>query len=328
MILKRLRFDRFVLALLLVIAVARLFPDPAVYEGPITLHLLGEIGITLLFLFYGIKLNLRILRKDLSNWRLHLIVQLSTFVIFPIIVLPFVLVFGNGNNHLLWLGAFFLASLPSTVSSSVVMVSIAKGNVPSAIFNASLSSLLGIFITPLWMGIVIIASPDKTGELTGIITKLVLQVMLPLVVGIILNRFFGNWAESKASIFKIFDQSVILLIVYLSFAKSFAGNHFSYIGRIDLLLVAIFCLILFFLVYLIIQFICIKLRFNRKDTITAQFAGSKKSLVHGTVMSNVIFAGTTGVGVILLPLMVYHALQLVVVGFIAKEKRRNAKHEE
>jgi sodium/bile acid cotransporter 7 len=317
--LKHLSIDRFILALLLTIAIGRFIPEPALYEGIISLKQVGEIGITLVFFFYGLRLNLPILRKDLSNWKLHLVVQLSTFIIFPLIVLPFFILFGKGENQLLWLGAFFLAALPSTVSSSVVMVSIAKGNVTSAIFNASLSSILGVFITPIWMGIVIAANPAQNSEMAGIITKLVLQVLVPVIAGIILNRFFGHWAESKKRYFKWFEQSVILLIVYLAFAKSFSSNQFSSIKNTDLLLIALLCLALFFSVFLIIQIISKKLNFNRRDTISAQFSGSKKSLVHGTVMSNVLFTGMAGVGVILLPLMLYHALQLVVVGFIAKK---------
>lgn len=320
--LKHLSIDRFILALLLIIVLARLFPEPAVYDGLITLKQIGDIGITLVFFFYGLRINLPILRKDLSNWKLHLVVQLSTFIIFPLIVLPFYFAFGNGENHLLWLGAFFLAALPSTVSSSVVMVSIAKGNVTSAIFNASLSSILGVFITPLWMGVIIASSPAQDSEMANIITKLVLQVLLPVIAGIVLNRFFGHWAASKSRYFKLFDQSVILLIVYLSFAKSFVGNHFSSIKNSDLILVAVLCLVLFFTVFFIIKHICHKLNFNLSDTISAQFSGSKKSLVHGTVMSNVLFTAMAGIGVILLPLMMYHALQLVVVGFIAKKMGR------
>lgn len=207
------------------------------------------------------------------------------------------------------------------------MVSIAKGNVPSAIFNASLSSILGVLITPLWMGIIITTTPANTGEFENIIIKLALQVLLPVIIGIILNRLFGHWAESKSRYLKLFDQSVILLIVYRSFAESFLGNHFNAIGELDLLMVIIFCLILFFTVYFIIKAVTKKLKFNKKDTISAQFSGSKKSLVHGTVMSNILFPGMSGIGVILLPLMVYHALQLVVVGFIARDKSKTVEPE-
>lgn len=311
-------FDKFVPALLLMIVVAKFFPEPAVYDGPITLHKVGDIGITLIFLFYGLKLNPRKLKQDLGNWRLHLLVQGATFLLFPLLVLPFLRILGDGSHHLLWLGGFFLATLPSTVSSSVVMVSIAKGNVPGAIFNASISSLAGIFITPLWMGLVI-SSSASAGDFSGIIAKLILQVLVPVLAGLVLNRYFGSWAQQRANLLKKFDQSVILLIVYLSFGESFHQNLFSNTGAIELAAIILLSLVLFYLVYGAIYLATVQMRFSREDTITALFAGSKKSLVHGTVMAGIIFSGFSGVGVVLLPLMVYHALQLVMTGIIAKK---------
>jgi solute carrier family 10 (sodium/bile acid cotransporter), member 7 len=312
--------DKFVPALLLTIIVARFFPGPAIYEGAVTLHNVGDVGITLIFLFYGLKLNPRKLRQDLSNWKLHMVIQLSTFLVFPLIVLPFLLLFGTGYNYLLWLGAFFLATLPSTVSSSVVMVSIAKGNVPGAIFNASISSLLGIVITPIWMGLVITSGNADVEAYSAIITKLILQVLVPVLAGLFLNRFFGHRAQANAHILKTFDQTIILLIVYLSFAESFYHKLFSNTGSGQLFIVILFTIALFYVVYGIISIIARKLKFSDADTTTALFAGSKKSLVHGTVMAGIIFSGFQGVGVVLLPLMVYHAMQLVVTGFIAKKK--------
>ncbi|MGQ1947068.1 bile acid:sodium symporter family protein [Geofilum sp. OHC36d9] len=315
---KFLKFDKFVPALLAMIFIARVFPGPAVYDGPVTLHNVADVGITLIFFFYGLKLSPRKLRQDLGNWRLHLLVQLSTFVLFPLLVLPFFLAFGNGDSHLLWLGFFFLATLPSTVSSSVVMVSIARGNVPGAIFNATVSSLAGIFITPLLMGLVISAGPLSIGSLSGILLKLVSQVLMPVIVGLLLNRFWGHWAQNRAAFLKNFDQSVILLVVYLSFGKSFTAGYFDNTGWGDLLLVFMGTVALFFTVYFIVSRLAVRFRFSREDTITASFSGSKKSLIHGTVMSGVLFSGVAGTGLILLPLMIYHAMQLVVVGFLAK----------
>ena len=317
------KIDFFIPALLAAILVAKLFPQPANYEGPITLDLICEIGIVLVFLFYGIKINPNRLKEDLGNWKLHLLVQFSTFVLFPLIVLPFTLFFKGHDSYLLWLGAFFLASLPSTVSSSVVLVSIAKGNIPGAIFNSSLSSLIGIFITPLWMGIVITSGNDTaSAELVDIIKKLVIQILTPIALGFFLNRYFGKWAGRNASLLKLFDQSVILLVIYLSFAHSFSNNQFQLVAVIDIIMVVFFCLLLLFIVYRIMSFICKLLKFNREDTITAQFSGSKKSLVHGTVMSTVFFAGMAGVGVILLPLMIFHATQIIIIGIIAQKKAR------
>src|SRR5690554_788275 len=314
------KLDKFVLSLLVMIGVARLWPHPAMYEGLIDLGLLSDIGITLIFFFYGLKLNPRKLRQDLGNWRLHFLVQGSTFILFPFLVFPFFHFFEGGEYYLLALGFFFLASLPSTVSSSVVMVSIAKGNIPGAIFNASISSLLGIFITPLWMGWVIAAGTIELGSFSGILLKLLLQVFVPVLLGLLLNRFWGHWAYKNARFLKLFDQSIILLVVYLSFAESFVLGLFHNSSWLDLFWVAVGSLLLFGIAYIIIGFLAKKMAFSQEDIITATFAGSKKSLVHGTVMAGIIFADFAGVGIILLPIMVYHALQLVLVSWIAQRK--------
>ncbi|MDG5800327.1 bile acid:sodium symporter [Marinilabiliaceae bacterium ANBcel2] len=314
------KYDKFVPLLILMIVVARFLPGPAVYEGRVDLHTVADIGISLIFLFYGIKLNPATLKEDLGNWRLHLVVQMATFILFPALVLPFLLMQSKGDPYyLLWLGAFFLAALPSTVSSSVVMVSIAKGNIASAIFNASFSSLFGILITPMWMGLVI--SGGDAALLTdfgSVIGKLVMQVLVPLFFGVLLNRFFGRWAYRHSLMLKRFDQTVILLIVYLSFGESFYLNLFKDTGIVEIFVLIGGSLILFFTLFFIINFTALRLGFDRRDRITALFSGSKKSLVHGTVMSGIIFGDFAGVGVILLPLMVYHAVQLVIVGFIAQ----------
>ena len=320
--LKKINF--FIPALLAVIIIGKFFPQAAISDKPINIKLIGDIGIALVFLFYGISLNLSRLKADISNLKLHLTIQLSTFVLFPLIVIPFVLWFRGHETWLLWLGGFFLASLPSTVSSAAVLTSIAKGNVPAAIFNASISSMVGIFLTPLLMGLIIHSGQNADfSEFGTIILKLILQVFLPIAVGLFLNRFLDKWVEKRSNFIKIFDRSVILLIIYTSFAKSFYNNQFLLVKIADLVLLVLFCLILLFVIYQIITFICKMLKFNRKDTITAQFSGSQKSLIHGTVMANVIFSGMAGVGVILLPLMIYHALQLIIFGIVAGKK---AKH--
>jgi len=321
-VLKKLKkTNYFIPALLAVIIIGKLFPQPAIYDKLINIKLVGDIGVALVFFFFGISLNLSRLKIDLNNIKLHFTIQLSTFVLFPLLVLPFTLWFRGSETGLLWLGGFFLATLPSTVSSAAVLTSIAKGNVSAAIFNSSISSLLGIFITPLLMGFLIHSGNSADSGAFGIIIlKLVLQVLLPVIVGVMLNRYLGKWAEKKSNFIKIFNQSVILLIIYTSFAKSFYTNQFQLVNIIDLLLLVLFCLMLLFIVYQILTFTSQILKFNKEDTITAQFSGSQKSLIHGTVMASVIFSGMAGVGVILLPLMIYHISQLIIVGIIAQRK--------
>lgn len=315
---KKVKFDSFVLAILLMIILGRLFPQVGIYRGGIDLDKLSDVGVSLIFFFYGLKLSPEKLRSDLGNWHLHMVVQLATFIVFPVVVLVAMHFFSTPETNLLWIGAFFMAALPSTVSSSVVMVSIAKGNVPAAIFNASISSLAGVFITPVWMGLVLTSSNGQMGDLSGVILKLILQVLVPVAVGMLLNRRFGKWAGRHAGGLKIFDQSIILSIVYMSFSESFHKNLFAELSAIDLLILTAGIITLFYLVYGLIDVVSKSLKFSREDRITALFCGSKKSLVHGTVMSSILFGGMGNLGIILLPIMVYHALQLVMVSFIAQ----------
>lgn len=320
-ILARAGFDGFLLMLLLVIILAYLFPSAGIQKEPVSLEQLANYGLTGIFFFYGLRLNPKSLYADLNNWRMHIIIQLTTFVVFPLIVLPFYTLFSSEETKLLWLGTFYLATLPSTVSSSVVMVSNAGGNIPSAIFNASISSILGIFLTPLWMSLFLTASTENF-DMGSIFLKLVLQVLLPVVLGLLLHGYFGKFAERHKKKLRYFDQSVILLIIYTSFCHSFADGIFSNISLTDIFLLTGLMVLLFFLVYFLVYLVCRLMGFSLRDRITVLFCGSKKSLVHGTVMSKVLFPQATIAGIIILPIMLYHALQLLIVSILAQHFAR------
>jgi len=321
---KRFGLDWFILALLGVIILAYFWPHIGAKDSVVPLSQIATYGISVIFFFYGLKLSPQKVRSGLSNWRLHLVVQLATFVLFPLLVILAKNIIGSNGHEIIWMGVFFLASLPGTVSSAVVMVSIAKGNIPSAIFNASISTLMGVFITPLWMGIYLnTASADI--DLGPILLKLTIQVIFPVVLGIILNPLWGTFAEKNSKRLRYFDQTIILLIVYTAFCESFAKKMFE--GYSALLLVGLGAamIVLFYAVYGIIYLASKILKFKREDKITALFCGSKKSLMHGTVMSKVLFAGSPYIGIVLLPVMMYHALQLVMVSIIAQWFARNKK---
>jgi solute carrier family 10 (sodium/bile acid cotransporter), member 7 len=313
--------DWFILAIIGMIIIASVWSTPGIQKGYFSLRSIAGYGVSLIFFFYGLRLSPKKLREGLSNWRLHSVVQLSTFVLFPVILLILKRFFGTNGNELFWLGAFYVAALPSTVSSSVVMVSIAGGNIPAAIFNASISALLGVFITPLWMGIVLTTSTQGF-DLTDVIIKLIIQVLVPVTIGILLNHRFGAVADKHRKKMRYFDQIVILLIIYTAFSESFAKHMFSEHGVSDILILGLCMITLFFFVYGIISLVSKLVNFNREDKITAVFCGSKKSLVHGTVMSKVLFPNAAAAGIILLPLMMYHALQLIAASIIAQSMAR------
>lgn len=311
---KGIKLDRFVLLLILMILLAYWASG---IEKVIPLKVISTYGIAGIFFFYGLKLSPEKMKEGLSNWKLHFLIQVATFLILPLAIIA-ILPFVKGEEHFtLWFAVFFLAALPSTVSSSVVMVSIAKGNVPGAIFNASISGLIGIVVTPLWIGL-FLETRETSFDLSNIFFGLILKILLPVVVGMIMHRFLGDFANRYKKQLTLFDKTVILIIVYLSFSASFSDGIFKSIGWIELSIVGFGVIALFFIIYFLIKFISKKLDFSREDRITALFCGSKKSLVHGTVFSNVLFAGMSSAGLILVPIMIYHAFQLFFISIIAQ----------
>ncbi|GEO04604.1 transporter [Adhaeribacter aerolatus] len=317
----RVGLDGFLLSLLGLIILAYLWPGLGKSGGPLPLETISTYGVALIFFFYGLRLSPEKLRVGLSNWHLHLLIQGTTFVLFPVLILIAQGLWQTQVPEILWLGAFYLAALPSTVSSSVVMVSIAGGNLPAAIFNASISSLLGVFITPLWMGWFLQASTG-TFDFGSIFGKLILQVLLPVTLGIGLHQRFGYFAENHRQKLRLFDQVIILIIVFNSFCESFARNLFRDFNTADILLLGLVLALFFFLVMALVYAAGRALNLNRENQITALFCGSKKSLVHGTVMSKVIFPDAAMAGLVLLPIMIYHALQLIFASIIAQRFAR------
>lgn len=308
------KIDPFLAGLVGMLFIAWIFP----FREEEVLFPLSDIiywGISGIFLLYGLKLDLRKVLKDMSNWRLHLLIQLTTFVLFPVLLLLFYPFFVATPYEDVWLASFFLAALPSTVSSSVVMVTIAKGNVPSAIFNASISGLIGLIVTPLWMGLFL--HQNSTGASSGLAQQLILQILVPVIIGIILNPWLRRYAYKRKNTIAWFDKIVIFLIIYKSFSAAFISDVFDKTVSTTIISLTLLLITLFFIVFFTVKWLSIKLHFNSEDTITAIVCGSKKSLVHGSVFVILLFPETTKQSLILLPIMIYHAFQLFYMSYQA-----------
>lgn len=303
------------------IILSYLRPGLGMEDNLIQLNWIIDTGIVVIFFLYGLKLHPQKIKAGLSNWRMHLNIQAITFVIFPLLIGGFYPFFYQTPFELLWIAVFFLAALPSTVSSSVVMVSLAQGNVVGAIFNASLSGLLGVIITPAWMG-VFLGSGNADFEFLNVLLDLFLQILAPVILGVLLQSFFGAWVEKHKKNLAWFDKSIILLIVYKSFSNSFLSGIFAAIGMQYIILLLLSVVVLFFFILWFSGKLADWQGFNREDRITVQFCGTKKSLVHGSVMATVIFAGMSGSGIMLLPIMMYHAFQLFYISLLAQKYRK------
>lgn len=316
-----MRIDPFVLAIALSIVASYFFPQLGASDSIVPIDTISSIGISLIFFFYGLKLSTEAIRSGLKNWKLHVVVQSTTFVLFPLLVLAFYPLAKDTSHEILWLSILFLAALPSTVSSSVVMVSLAKGNVPAAIFNASISGIIGIMLTPLWLT-PFIQQSDIPIDFSDIYVQLATEIILPLAVGLLMRKYWGEFARKNSRGLSLFDKSIILLIIYKSFVHSFEEKIFETVSILELILMTGIVVLLFFLVYGLTGWIGKRLNFNREDRITAQFCGSKKSLVHGTVFSKALFGQSSIIGLILLPLMIFHAFQILIISVLATRMGR------
>lgn len=325
--LKYIKIDLFVIAIAVSVVLAYFLPQLGSSNSPIPLDSISSWGIALIFFFYGLKLRTEEIKSGLKNWKLHLVVQGSTFVLFPLIILAFYPLFQNTSHELIWFSFLFMAALPSTVSSSVVLVSLAKGNVPAAIFNASISGIIGILLTPLWVT-PFIQETNIDYDFSTIYSKLFLEIVVPLILGLLLRRFFGKYARKHVRTLGLFDKFVILLIIYKSFVHSFEDQVFSQVKTIELFVITAVVIALFFFMYYVTGWIGKRLNFSREDQITTQFCGTKKSLVHGTVFSEALFGQSSVIGIILLPLMIFHALQIFIISIFATKMSKDIRNEK
>ena len=318
--LKGLRVDTFLVLILLTVGIAALLPARgAVATG---IGHATTVAIGLLFFLYGARLSTREAIEGLKHWRLHGTVVLATFVLFPLLGLAIQLVPSAVLPTELKLGVLFLCCLPSTVQSSIAFTSVARGNVPAAICAASLSNLLGIVITPLLTGLLLSGlSAGQGGISGGAIVDVGLQLLAPFVLGQLLRRWIGGWVTRNKKYLQVVDRGSILLVVYAAFSEGMVEGIWGRLSPVALGALLATCVVLLGVVLAITWFA--PRRFPHADRITILFCGSKKSLASGLPMAGVLFAGPQ-VGLLVLPLMLFHQIQLMACAAIAGRLARRA----
>ncbi|TCO83814.1 sodium/bile acid cotransporter 7 [Plasticicumulans lactativorans] len=319
--LKRMSRDWFLGGMVAAVVLATLFPHLGSSSGPLHTDLLTDAGIFAVFFLHGIGLSTHSLKAGLLRWRLHLLVQTFTFAVFPLLWIAARATLGGWLPADLLLGFLYLCALPSTISSSVAMTAMARGNVPAAIFNATLSSLLGIVLTPLLIGLLAGASGQglALGQAVLDIARLLL---LPFALGQALRPLCGAWFARYKRFTNTFDKCVILLLVYASFCDSVLGGLWTRYGVDTLLLTLVGAAILLAIVLLLTTRAAARLGFSVEDEITAVFCGSKKTLASGMPMAKLLFGAHPALGMIVLPIMFYHPLQLLVCSVLAERYAR------
>ncbi len=318
----RLRPDNFTLALLATVALATLSPlTGTAADG---LDRFTDLAIAALFFLHGARLPRESIIAGLLHWRLHLTILACTFVLFPLFGLVLRPLAGWALTPELYIGVLFLCALPSTVQSSIAFTSIAGGNISAAVCAAALSSILGVFLTPLLMTLLAGAQGAMANPLHAV-GAIMLQLLVPFVAGHLLRPWIARRVERQRALLRYTDQGTILLVVYAAFGESVTGGLWSKTPGSALLATALVSVLLLAIAMPGITWLARRLGFSRQDEIPIVLCGSKKSLATGVPIAKVLFAGGS-LGAIVLPIMIYHQLQLIVCAVIAQRyARQNAQ---
>lgn len=307
------RADRFLMLLIATVALAAVLPARG--EAVAWVEHGTTLAVALLFLLYGARLAPQAIWAGLAHWRLQLLVFASTFVLFPLI--------GVGLSAALrgWLpepivtGLLFLCLLPSTVQSSIAFTSIARGNVPAALCSASLSNLIGVVLTPLLVAQLLTSA---SGALSlEALRDIALQILLPFVIGQLIRPWVQGWLHAHPVLTKVVDRGSVLVVVYAAFSAGVVAGLWTQLSPLALLAILALSLLILAIVMGATTLASRAIGFGVADEIATVFCGSKKSMASGIPMAAILFPSHR-VGLIVLPLMIFHQVQLFVCAGMAR----------
>lgn len=320
-----IRSNGFILGLLAAVFLAFLFPGPGSKRGALHPDLLNNIGIATILFLQGLSLAVEQIKSGAGNWRLHLTVQAFTFAVFPLVGLAF-----HNVAAKVWLsepeaiqsGFLYLCVLPSTVSTSVVLTAVAHGNTAGALFNAAFSNILGVFLTPVLVQLLMKTTGEST-PLGPLLLKITSLTLAPFFLGMVLRNLVKPWLKALKPWVARISNTIILFIVYTAFCDSVSERIWQTHGFGLTLQVFLGVTLLFTIISGLVYATCRTLRMNRGDLIAAYFCSVKKTLAMGVPLAMLIFGARSDLSLILLPIMLYHPLQLLVNGIIANQLARS-----
>jgi solute carrier family 10 (sodium/bile acid cotransporter), member 7 len=311
--LKTLAPDRYVLLILAMVALATVLPVRG--QAAVDFNLLTKVAIALLFFLHGAKLSRAAVVAGIVHWRLHLVIVAATFGLFPVLGLIAARLPPAILPATLATGVVFLCCLPSTVQSSIAFTSVARGNVAAAVCAASASNLIGIVATPLLATLLLrthgAGSPLEEAE------AIVLQLLVPFIAGQIARIWIADWMQRHGRLVGWVDRSSILLVVYGAFSSAVVQGIWHEVSVVQILWLLVICAAILAVALAVTAFSSRRLGFDKADEIAIVFCGSKKSLATGVPMAGILFPAAS-VGLVVLPLMLFHQLQLMACAVLAQ----------
>jgi len=318
-VLSRFRPDSFTLALTGTVLLASFLPGRGAFA--VYFHDFSNFAIALLFFLHGARLSREAVFAGATHWRLHLLVLACTFALFPLLGVAITQLAPDWLlPEQLAVGVLYLACLPSTVQSSIAFTSIAGGNVPAAICSASASNLIGVFLTPLLVALLMRTQGDGAMSFDAV-EAIMLQLLVPFVAGQLLRRWIGGWVTQHKRLVGFVDRGSILSVVYIAFSEAVVNGLWQTMPLDGLAGMVGIDIVLLVLVLVLTTLFSRWFGFNKADEIAIVFCGSKKSLASGVPIANVLFPATQ-VGMIVLPIMLFHQIQLMACAALARRYAR------
>ncbi|VUZ23627.1 Uncharacterised protein [uncultured Comamonas sp.] len=310
----RFKPDTFTLALLSTVVLASLAPATGQFA-----YLLDQATtwvIVLLFFLHGSKLSRQAIWAGIGHWRLHLVVTATTFAIFPLIGWLAQPLFAWALPAPLVQGMLFLCALPATVQSAIALTSVARGNIPAAVCSASGSTLMGIVLTPLLVGALLAHNGGSTGDPLQAVMRIAGQLLLPFAAGHLLRPWTSQLLQQAGQKIRIVDQGSILLVVYAAFSSAVVAGLWQQMPLPAMAVLFGLCALLLAIIMGWCLWISRRLGFSAADEATILFCGAQKSLVSGIPMAKVLFSAAM-VGPMVLPVMLFHPMQIMVSAVLA-----------
>ncbi|MDJ0387225.1 bile acid:sodium symporter family protein [Roseomonas sp. E05] len=320
--LPRLPLDPFLVMLAATVALAALLPAHG--AGAAVLGQATTAAVAMLFFLYGTRLAPRNLLEGLLHWRLQALIFAATYLLFPLLGLVTMATVGAFVPPALALGLMFICVLPSTVQSSIAFTSIARGNVPAALCAATLSNLAGMVLTPLLTALLLRAGHG--GFSAGALSDIALHLLLPFAAGQAVRPFAGRWLQRHKALTGLVDRGSILLVVYGAFSEGMVAGIWGQITPGVLVTILLLDAVLLAAVLGATLLASRALGLCRADEVVAVFCGSKKSIASGIPMANILFPGDV-VSMIVLPVMLFHQIQLFVCATLARRYAQRMEPE-
>ncbi|MBQ0822000.1 bile acid:sodium symporter [Microvirga sp. HBU67558] len=316
-----LRPDRFTIALVATAVAATILPATGAAAPILKVVIVGSIA--LLFFLQGARLSRQAIIQGAIHWRLHLMVFAATFILFPVLGLLTKTYLQSYLAPGIALGILYLCLLPSTIQSSITFTSIAGGNVAAAVCSASASNVLGVLLTPLLMGMFM---QTQGGVSFGAIGEIVLQILVPFLLGHLLRPWIGSWVETRRMLTSLVDRGAILLVVYYAFGEAAVEGLWQRLAPRDMIVLVVISCILLGLVLVTTTLASRLFGFSTRDEVAIVFCGSKKSLGSGVPIASILFPASM-IGAIILPLMLFHQIQLLVCAVLARAYAKRTAQE-